>query len=138
MTKSCISCVFRMIRRHDFCHKFSHPVCFLVGCFIELPEFLFKCCIIHLDRFADMDQLVWRLLHAFFCHQEFFEEFLARTQAGVLDFDVYIRCESGQANQVSCHLIDPDWFTHVQDEDFAAFCVVCLPEGPVIRLPGWS
>ena len=55
MTKSCISCVFRMIRRHNFCHKFSHPVCFLVGCFIELPEFLFKCCIIHLDRFADMD-----------------------------------------------------------------------------------
>lgn len=90
--------IFRMIRRYDLCHQSFHPVCLLVCRLIQLSEFLFKCCVIHLDRFADMDQFVWCLLHAFFCHQEFFEKFFARTQAGVLDFDVYIRCESGQVD----------------------------------------
>ena len=72
------------------------------------------------DRRADMDEVVVGLLQALFLHQLFLIQLFTRAQAGILDFDVHIRLEAGELDEVACQGVDLHWGTHVEDEDLAA------------------
>ena len=113
-----------LIRRHDFRDEVFHVVRFgLVGRFQPLELFL-ELFVVHLDRLADMDQLVLRILQSLFFHQKLFVKLFAGTQAGVDDRDIHIRLIAGQADQVAGHGVDLDRLAHIEHEDLAALGVI--------------
>ena len=71
-----------------------------------------------------MDELVGSLLHSLFLHQQLLIELLARSEAGVLNFDVHIRLVTGQADHVPRHGVDLHRLAHVQNENLAALGIV--------------
>lgn len=119
----------RVIGRYD--RGYNVPDLFAVGVavccqdFQLSEEFLY----VHFDGFADVDEVVWSFLHAFLGHQLFFVELFAWAEAGVGDFDVYIRGVARKLDQVSGKGVDLYRGSHVQDEDLAAFGVgSCLED----------
>ena len=91
---------------------------------VELVEVLQELFVVHLDRVADVDQLIRCIRHALLVHEELLVELLTWTETYVLDLDVYIRGQSGESDQVPGHVVDLHRLTHVEDEDFAALRVV--------------
>ena len=91
---------------------------------VELVEILQELFVVHLDRVADVDQLVRCIRHALFVHEELLVELLAWAETYVLDLDVYIRGQSGESDEVPGHVVDLHRLTHVEDEDLAALRVV--------------
>ena len=79
--------------------------------------------LVELDGVADVDQVVVGFLEAFLCHEFFFIELFARAKSGVLNLNIDIRFEAGEADQVPGQVIDLDRGTHIQHEDLAAFGV---------------
>ncbi len=73
------------------------------------------------NGFADMNALVGGFLQAFLIHQLFFIQLFTRAEAGILDFDIHIRLEAAEADQVTGKGIDFDGRAHIQDKDLAAF-----------------
>ena len=91
---------------------------------VELVEVLQELFVVHLDRVADVDQLIRCIRHALFVHEQLLVELLARAETHVLDLDVYIRGQSGESDQVPGHVVDLHRLAHVEDEDLAALRVV--------------
>ena len=58
------------------------------------------------DRGADVDEVVIGLLKPLFLHQLFFIQLFTRAQAGILDFDVHIRLEAGELDEVAGQGVD--------------------------------
>ena len=74
-----------------------------------------------------MNELIWRIGHALFAHEKLFVKLFTWAEADVLDLDVDVRGEAGKADEIPGHVIDLHRFSHVEDEDFPALCVVrCL------------
>ena len=71
-----------------------------------------------------MNELIWRIGHALFAHEKLFVKLLTWAEADVLDLDVDVWSETRKADEVSCHIIDLYRFSHVEDEDLPALCVV--------------
>ena len=67
-----------------------------------------------------MDKIVVGLLQALFLHELFLIELFTRAQAGVLDFDVHIRLEAGELDEVAGQGVDLHRRAHIEDEDLAA------------------
>ena len=67
-----------MIGGHDLRHDLFDPGRFVPALPIEQLQFFLKVFIIHSDRLADIDEFVLGFLYAFFVHQKFFVELLAR------------------------------------------------------------
>lgn len=91
---------------------------------VELVEVLQELFVVHLDRVADVDQLIRCIRHALFTHEKLLVELLAWAETYVLDLDVYIRGQSGESDEVPGHVVDLHRLTHVEDEDLAALRVV--------------
>ena len=75
------------------------------------------------DGLADVDLFVGRLPQAFLRHQLFLIQLFAWTQACILDFDIHVRFEAGEADQVPSQGVDLHRLAHIQDEDFPALGV---------------
>jgi hypothetical protein len=69
------------------------------------------------------DQFVGGLGHFFLGQAQLFKQFLALTQADLLDVDVHIRFIPGQTDHLFGQIEDLDGLTHVKDEDLPAFGV---------------
>lgn len=113
-----------MIRRYHSLDHIPYIPDVLPAFAVELVEVLQELFVVHLDRVADVDQLVRCIRHALFVHEELLVELLTWAETYVLDFDVYIRGQSGEADQVPGHVVDLHRLTHVEDEDLAALRVV--------------
>ncbi len=91
---------------------------------VELVEVLQELFVVHLDRVADVDQLIRCIRHALFVHEELLVELLARAETYVLDLDVDIRGQSGESDEVPGHVVDLHRLAHIEDEDLAALRVM--------------
>ena len=106
----------RYDRGYDVSDLFAVGVAVCCQDFQLFEEFLY----VHFDGFADVDEVVWSFLHAFFGHQLFFVKLFAWAETGVGDFDVYIRGVAGKLDQVPGKGVDLYRSSHVQDEDLPA------------------
>ena len=113
-----------MIRRYHSLDHIPYIPDVLPAFAVELVEVLQELFVVHLDRVADVDQLIRCIRHALFTHKELLIELLARAETYVLDLDVDIRGQSGESDEVPGHVVDLHRLTHVEDEDFAALRVV--------------
>ena len=113
-----------MIRRYHPLDHIPYIPDVLPAFAVELVEVLQELFVVHLDRVADVNQLIRCIRHALFVHQELLVELLARAETYVLDLDVDIRGQSGESDQVPGHVVDLHRLTHVEDEDFSALRVV--------------
>ena len=95
---------------------------------IELMELALEQHIIHLDRFTDMDELVWSLLETLLVHEHLLVELLTWAKARIHNLDIHVGLVAREADEVSCHVIDLDRLAHVKNEDLSAFCVICRLE----------
>ena len=68
-----------------------------------------------------IDLLVLGRQGILFRRQQFFVEFFAGTEAGVFDFDVFTRTETGEFYHPAGKVGDFDRRSHIEDEDFVAF-----------------
>ena len=68
---------------------------------------------------ADMDTVIGRFLQALLCHELFLIELFARAETGILDFDVNIRLQTAETDEVTGEGIDFDGRTHIQNEDLS-------------------
>ena len=69
---------------------------------------------------ADVNKFIVGLFQAFLGHELLFKELLAGTKAGVLDLDIHVGLEAGEADEVPGQGVDLHWGAHVEDEDLAA------------------
>ena len=113
-----------MIRRYHPLDHIPYIPDVLPAFAVELVEVLQELFVVHLDRVADVDQLIRCIRHALFVHEELLVELLARAETHVLDLDVDIRGQSGESDQVPGHVVDLHRLSHVEDEDLAALRVV--------------
>ena len=113
-----------MIRRYHALDHIPYIPDVLPAFTVELVEVLQELFVVHLDRVADVDQLIRCIRHALFVHEKLLIELLARAETHVLDLDVYIRGQSGESDQVPGHVVDLHRLTHVEDEDLATLRVV--------------
>ena len=58
--------------------------------------------------------------HLLVPEERLFGQALARSDAGVADFDVAPHLEPGKTNQVCGQVHDPNRLAHIEDEDLAA------------------
>src|SRR6056297_559958 len=77
---------------------------------------------------------VFGLFYAFFVHEEFFEELLARAKAREFDLYVFAWFVSRQAYQVTRKVIYLDWISHVENEYLPAPCHCAGLENEADRL----
>ena len=63
-----------------------------------------------------IDLLVLGRQGILFRRQQFFVEFFAGTKAGVFDFDVFTRTETGEFDHATGKVGDFDRRTHIEDE----------------------
>ena len=113
-----------MIRRYHSLDHISYIPDVLPAFAVELVEVLQELFVVHLDRVADVDQLIRCICHALFVHEELLVELLAWAETHVLDLDVDIRGQSGESDEVPGHVVDLHRLAHVEDEDLAALRVV--------------
>lgn len=113
-----------MIRRYHALDHIPYIPDVLPAFAVELVEVLQELFVVHLDRVADVDQLVRCIRHALFVHEELLVELLAWAETHVLDLDVDIRGQSGESDEVPGHVVDLHRLAHVEDEDLAALRVV--------------
>ncbi len=113
-----------MIRRYHSLDHIPYISDVLPAFAVELVEVLQELLVVHLDRVADVDQLIRCIRHALFVHEELLVELLAWAETYVLDLDVYIRGQSGESDEVPGHVVDLHRLAHVEDEDLAALRVV--------------
>ena len=93
------------------------PVC--VGGFHEALELTQELVVVEGDGLADVDEFVIRLGEALLGHELLFIELLARAEAGILDFDVHIRLQTGETDHVAGQGVDLHRGSHVEDEYLA-------------------
>ena len=67
-----------------------------------------------------MDEVVIRAEEAFFRHELFLIELLARAEAGIDDFDILIGFEAAEADEVAGEGVNLHGRAHIQDEDLPA------------------
>ena len=113
-----------MIRRYHSLDHIPYIPDVLPAFAVELVEVLQELFVVHLDRVADVDQLIRCIRHALFVHEELLVELLARAETHVLDLDVDIRGQSGESDEVPGHVVDLHRLAHVEDENLAALRVV--------------
>ena len=79
--------------------------------------------VIHIewDGFADMDAVIGGFLKALFGHEFFFIELFAGAKACILDFNIHVGLEAGEADEVTGQGIDFNGRAHIKDKDLAAF-----------------
>jgi hypothetical protein len=63
------------------------------------------------------DFFVVSLRGGFVVGEHFFEEFFARTESCVDDFDVLVGLEAGEEDHAACQVGNFDGFAHIKDED---------------------
>lgn len=112
--------VRRVERRHQFAQLCAQRGLIRLRDGAQQHEVLLKGRGIKGDLVADVDQIVLRLLHALAAEQQLLIELLARAQAGILDGNVDIRLETGQADHIACQIVDAHGLAHVEHEDLAA------------------
>lgn len=112
-----------MIRPYHFHHPATDIFLVAVSGHHQLVELAEEFVGVEGDRFSDIDELILRLLQAFFRHEGFFVELLAGAQAGIFDPDVDVRAQTGQADEVPGEGVDLHGTAHVKDEDLAAMGV---------------
>ena len=113
-----------MIRRYHPLDHIPYIPDVLPAFAVELVEVLQELFVVHLDRVADVDQLIRCIRHALFVHEELLIELLTRAETHVLDLDVDIRGQSGESDEVPGHVVDLHRLPHVEDEDLATLRVV--------------
>ena len=113
-----------MIRRYHSLDHIPYIPDVLPAFAVELVKILQELFVVHLDWVADVDQLVRCIRHALFVHEELLVELLAWAETYVLDFDVDIRGQSGESDEVPGHVVDLHRLAHVEDENLAALRVV--------------
>ena len=75
------------------------------------------------DGLADVDFFVGRLPQAFLRHQLFLIQLFSWAQARILNFNILVRFEAGEADQVPGQGVDLHRLAHIQDEDLSALGV---------------
>ena len=88
-----------------------------VGGFHEGFQLTQELVVVEGDGLADVDELVVGLGEAFFGHELFLIELLAGAEAGILDLDIHIRLEAGEADHVAGQGVDLHRRPHVEDEN---------------------
>ena len=87
--------------------------------FHEALELAQELVVVKGDGSADVDQLVVGLGETLLGHELLFIELLARAEAGILNLDVHIRLQTGEANHVAGQGVDLHRASHIEDEDLA-------------------
>ena len=113
-------CLFRLIRRHHLGDEFSDIGGVVDTGTQQMLQLMQEHLGVQVNRMRDMDEPVGCLRQALFAHQLLLIELLARTQARVLNPNVYVGLEARQAYQVAGQGVNLHRLTHVQDKDLAA------------------
>ena len=90
-----------------------------IGGFHHALQFPKELVVVEGDGLTNMDQLVVRFGEALLGHELLFIELLARAEAGILDLNIPIRLEAGEADHVAGQGIDLHRAAHIKDEDLA-------------------
>ena len=68
----------------------------------------------------DIDQVVFRFLHALAVQKQFFIQLLAGAQAGIDDRDIHIRLKAGQPDHIARQVVDAHRVAHIEHKNFPA------------------
>ena len=108
-------------RGHNFVQGLDGLVGFVRGGRrLEFPEFADELVGIDFDLLAYKDELVTRLLEAFFVHQEFFADLFAGAESRKLDFHILVGHLAVHADKVFGQRDNLDGLAHVEHEYLAA------------------
>ena len=111
--------IVRVIGVHHFGDLIADVLAVVIGRVHEVGKLHQELILVKGDRLANMDELVVGFGEALFGHELLFIELLARAEAGVLDLNVHVGLEAGEADQVAGQGVDLHRGAHVEDEDLA-------------------
>ena len=115
--------------RNNLPHKLADCRRFLRGGILQTLQLYEEAILINLERLADVDLTVCRILHPLFIHQHFFIKLLARTKTGKHDLDVFTDLVTGELDQVLGKIQNLHRFSHIKDENLTALCIgSCLKD----------
>ena len=85
-----MDCFSRMIGGYHLLYLFLDVLLVFIGAVHQVFQLLKEQVGVKRQRVADKNQVILRLLEAFFRHQLFFKQLLAFPKAGILNFDILV------------------------------------------------
>lgn len=106
-----------VIGRDELRNQGLHVVCLCIGSLVESGQLGKEIRLIEENGPGDIDEPVWCPLQALLRHQTLFEELFPGAKARDLDLDIDARLKTGQSDQIDGQIVNPNGFTHIEDED---------------------